>query len=190
MALITFPDIPLQEFRIDVVMPNVIRHSSIYTAKEQIFSRGNMYYQGRIGWSRRSVFDREDEVLKIEAFFAECSGPVNTFKVPVPGDQTDRFDNSNALVISAVTTNGTFDSEFTATAGLKVGDWVNFGDRLHKIVVANNTSYKVVPGILNAETSMAWHSPMLLARLNVDTVDLIRQGRWAGPWTEEITEVL
>ena len=189
MALITFPDVPLQEFNIEIVVPNVVRHSSVYTAKEQIHSRGNLFFAGRIGWARRNL-DRIEEVSKIEAFLTECYGPVNEFKIPIPNDQTSRLNTSTALVISSVTTNGTFDSEFTATAGLQLGDWVNFGDRLHRIVKANATSYKVVPGILDEETSMVWHAPKLRARLSVEVVDLNRFGSWSGPWTLDVQEVL
>ena len=189
MSLIAFPDVPLQEFRIDITTPNVIHHDSVFTAKENIFSRGNLYFAGRIGWARRHQ-DRIDEISKIEAFLTECYGPVNTFKIPIPRDQTGRFDGSADLTISAVTTNGTFDSEFTATAGLLLGDWVNFGDRLHKIVKVDGTSYKVVPGILEEETTMKWHSPIMLARITQDKTDLARTGGWAGPWQIPVREAL
>ena len=186
---IDFPSIQLQEFRIDVTVPNVIRHSSIYTAKEQIYSRGLLHFRGRIGWARRDL-SRMEEIMAIESFLTECYGPLNTFDVPVPYDQTKRFDTAAALTISAVTTNGTFDSEFTATAGLKAGDYCNFGTRLHRIVKADTTSYKCVPGITNEETSLKWHSPVLRARLSVENYDFIRQGYYAGPWQLEIQEVL
>ena len=189
MSEIKFPIVKLQEFRLDVQIPNVIRHNSIYNPKEQIFSRGNMYFAGRIGWARRFL-DKIDEIKAIEAFLSECYGPVNTFKVPVPYDQTERFDGNTGLTISSVTTNGTFDSEFTATAGLQVGDYCNFGDRLHKIVLVDDTSYKVVPGIQNEETVLKWHSPFLNARLSQDSIDLPRSGYSAGPWQLEIQEVL
>ena len=189
MSEIKFPTVKLQEFRLDVQIPNVIRHSSIYSAKEQVFSRGNMFFAGRIGWARRFM-DKEDEIKAIEAFLAACYGAVNTFKVPVPYDQTERFAGDTGLTISAVTTDGTFDSEFTATAGLKAGDYCNFGDRLHKIVEADDTSYKVVPGIMNSETVLKWHSPVLHARLATDSIDLPRSGHSAGPWQLEIQEVL
>ena len=189
MTAITFPSVPLQEFRIDVQVPNVIRHSSIYVANELIHSRGNMFFAGRIGWARRDL-SRMDEIKAIESFLTECYGPVNTFKIPVPYDQTDRFDDATALTISAVTTDGTFSSEFTATAGLKLGDWCNFDDRLHKIVKADGTSYKVVPGILGEETILKWHSPYLNARLANATADLQRDGYYAGPWQLEVREVV
>ena len=189
MSAIEFPNVPLQEFRLDIQVPNVIRHNSIYVNKEQIFSRGNMFFAGRIGWARRAL-DRIEEVSKIEAFLAACYGPVNTFKVPVPRDQTERISTSGNLTISAVTTNGTFESEFTATAGLQVGDWVNFGTRLHKIVFANDTSYKVTPGILDEETTLRWENVTLNARLSQDSIDLPRAGYYAGPWQLQIQEVL
>ena len=188
MAEIAFPDVKLQEFRIDVQVPNVIRHNSIYTAKEQIFSRGNLFFAGRIGWARRSL-DRLEEISKIEAFLTATYGPVNTFKVPVPRDQSDRFDTSGNLTISAVTTTGTFESEFTATAGLMVGDWVNFGNRLHKITFADDDNYKVVPGILDDETTLVWENVRLNARLSQDSIDMARAGYFAGPWQLQIQEV-
>ena len=187
MTAIVFPNVKLQEFRINVQVPNVIRHNSIYTAKEQIFSRGNMYFAGRIGWARRGL-DRQDEAAVIEAFIAECYGPVNTFKVPIPRDQSSRFDSSGTLTISAVTTD-LFHSEFTATAGLFVGDWVNFGDRLHKITEAKDTSYKCVPGIIGEETTLIWENVKLNARLSQDSVDLPHTGHFAGPWQLQIQEV-
>ena len=189
MTAISFPSVPLQEFRINVQVPNVIRHTSIYTANELIHSRGNMFFAGRIGWARRDL-SRSAEIKAIEAFLAECYGPVNTFKVPIPYDQTGRYDDDTALTISGITTDGTFSSEFSATAGLMVGDWCNFGDRLHKIVKADGTSYKVVPGILNENTILKWHSPVLNARLAQETADLPREGYYAGPWQMEITEVV
>ena len=189
MSLINFPNVPLQEFRIDVVVPNVIRHSSIYTAKELIHSRGNMHYAGRIGWARRHL-DRIDEISAIEAFLAHCYGPVNEFNVPVPRDQTKRFTDPADLTISAVTTTGTFHSEFTATAGLQAGDWCNFGTRLHKIVAVNGTSYTVVPGILDDETTMQWHTPTLRARVTDEVAGMPRVGGSAGPWSLDVKEIL
>ena len=192
MTEIAFPTVPLQEFRLTPVTPNVIRHNSIYTAKEQIFSRGNLYFRGRIGWARRAL-DRFEEVSEIEAFITECYGPLRTFKVPIPRDQTERFgdaDDAAAITISAVTTDGTFESSFSATKGLLRGDYVNFGDRLHKIVSAVDTAYKCVPGILGSETSMKWHSPYLHARATQDSLDLPREGVYSGPWRIEIQEVL
>ena len=190
MAEIVFPDVKLQEFRLDVQVPNVIRHNSVYTAKEQIFSRGNMFFAGRIGWARRGIGDRGAEVSAIEAFLTACYGPVNTFKVPVPRDQSGRFDSAGNLTISSVSTTGTFDSEFTATAGLLVGDWVNFGTRLHKITFADDTSYKCVPGIIGEETSLKWDGVTLNARLSQDSIDLPRAGYYAGPWQLQIQEVI
>ena len=189
MTEIVFPNVKLQEFRIDVQVPNVIRHSSIYTAKEQIFSRGNMYFAGRIGWARRAL-DRMNEISLIEAFLTATYGPVNTFKVPVPRDQSDRYETSGNLTISSVTTTGTFESEFTATAGLLVGDWVNFGTRLHKITSAKNTTYKCVPGILDDETTLRWEGVTMNARLSQDSIDLARSGHFAGPWQLQIQEVI
>ena len=189
MSEIAFPSVPLQEFRIDVQVPNVIRHNSIYTSKEQIFSRGNMFFAGRIGWARRFL-DRQAEISEIEAFLTRCYGPVNTFKIPVPRDQSGRFDTSGNLTISAVTTTGTFESEFTATAGLLVGDWVNFGTRLHKIVNVDGTTYKCMPGILNDETTLVWENVTLNARLSQDSVDLPRTGGAGGPYQVQVQEVL
>ena len=190
MALVTFANVPLQEFKIEIVVPNVIRHSSAYTSKELIHSRGNAYFAGRIGWARRGL-DRIDEVSAIEAFLAECYGPVNEFEIPVPRDQSDRFDQPTALAISSVTTTGTFDSVFTATKGLRVGDWVNFGTRLHKIVSAVDTSYKVIPGIVGEEVSMKWAAPTLRARLREETYDISpRTGYYAGPWVIDVQEIL
>ena len=189
MSEIVFPTVPLQEFRIDIQVPNVIRHNSIYTAKEQIFSRGNLYFAGRIGWARKGV-DRPDEVSQIEAFLAATYGPVNTFKIPVPRDQSERFETSGNIQISSVTTTGTFESSFTATKGLIVGDWVNFGSRLHKIVKADDTDYKVVPGILNSETTLVWENVKLHARLSQDSIDLPKSGHFSGPWQLDIQEVI
>ena len=189
MAQITFPSVLLQEFRIDIQIPNVIRHNSIYTAKEQIFSRGNLFFAGRIGWARRDL-SRIEEISDIEAFLISCYGPVNTFKIPVPRDQSDRFETSGNIQISSVTTDGTFESEFKSTKGLLVGDWVNFGTRLHKITYADDTDYKCVPGILNDETTLVWENVTLNARLSQDSVDLPRAGYFAGPWQVEVQEVL
>ena len=189
MSLIDFPTVKLQEFNIEVQVPDVIQHSSIFTANELIHSRGNMYFGGRIGWAQR-FFDRLEEIKIIEAFVVAVYGPVNTFKLPIPYDQSDRFDDATALTISAVTTNGTFESEFTATAGLKVGDWCNFGDRLHKIVEADGTSYKVVPGILNEDTTLKWHAPVLLARAVQTSIAMPRSGGRAGPWQIDVKEVV
>ena len=189
MAEIVFPTVPLQEFRIDIEVPNVIRHNSIYTAKEQIFSRGNMFFAGRIGWARRGL-DRQEEVAAIEAFLTSCYGPVNTFKIPVPRDQSERFDTSGNITISSVTTTGTFESEFTATKGLILGDYVNFGSRLHRIVFADDTDYKVVPGILGGETTLVWENVKLHARLSQDSIGLPLSGHFSGPWQMDIQEVI
>ena len=189
MSEIKFPTVQLQEFRLDFQVPNVIRHNSIYNSKEQIFSRGNMFFAGRIGWARRFL-DKEEEIKEIEAFLSACYGPVNTFKIPIPYDQSERFEDATALSINAVTTSGTFESEFSAKKGLLVGDYCNFGDRLHKITFADDTDYKCVPGILNEETTLKWHSPYLNARLSQDSIDLPRSGYAAGPWRLEIQEVL
>ena len=189
MAQITFPSVPLQEFRLDIQVPNVIRHNSVYVAKEQIFSRGNMFFSGRIGWARRDL-SRIDEISDIEAFFVSCYGPVNTFKIPVPRDQSERFETSGNIQISGVTTDGTFESEFTAKKGLLVGDWVNFGARLHKITYADDDSYKCTPGIIGSETTLVWEGVTLNARLSQDSVDLPRGGYFAGPWQVEVQEAL
>ena len=190
MSTINFPSVPLQEFQLEVQVPNVIRHSSIYTAKEQIFSRGNMFFAGRIGWAARNIVDRQSEVIAIETFLTECYGPVNDFLINLPVDQSERFKNTSDLAISSVTTTK-FQSEFTATAGLLVGDWVNIGTRLHRIVYVDTTTYRVVPAITDSDLSkISWVKPRMKARLAQDVVQLQRIGTLSGPYQVQVIEVL
>ena len=190
MSTIDFPNVPLQEFNIDIQVPNVIRHNSIYTGKEQIFSRGNMFFTGVIGWAARNILDRESEIIAIETFLTACYGPVNDFLIPIPRDQTGRFDNTADLTISSVTTDR-FESEFTATAGLLVGDWVNFGTRLHRITFTDLGTYRVVPAITDSSISkMSWVKPRMKARLAQDAIQFQRIGTLSGPYQVQVIEVL
>ena len=190
MSTIDFPTVKLQEFEIDIQIPNVIRHSSIYTAKEQIFSRGNMFFSGLIGWSARYVNDRQSDIDEIETFLLSCYGPVNDFLIPIPRDQSDRFDNTNDLTMSSISTDR-FISEFSATAGLTVGDWINIGTRLHRITSADSGTYHIVPGIVDSTaTKLSWVNPRLKARLAQDVVPTPRIGKLAGPWSVQVIEVV
>ena len=190
MSTIDFPTVPLQEFQIDVQVPNVIRHNSIYTSKEQIFSRGNMFFSGQIGWAARRIFDRESEIIEIETFLTACYGPVNDFLIPIPRDQSERFNNTSDLTISSVTTTK-FQSEFNATVGLLVGDWVNVGTRLHRIIFADTGTYRIVPAITDpTATKMSWVKPRFKARLAQDSVEFLRLGTLAGPYSVQVIEVL
>ena len=190
MSTIDFPNVPLQEFQIDIQIPNVIRHSSIYTSKEQIFSRGNMFFSGRIGWAARNIVDRQSEVIAIETFLTECYGPVNDFLIDIPVDQSGRFQRTSDLTIGSVTTTR-FESEFAATVGLLVGDWVNIGTRIHRIVFADTGTYRVVPAITDPLlTKMSWVKPRMKARLAQDSIQLQRIGTLAGPYQVQVIEVL
>ena len=190
MPEISFPSVPLQEFSIQVIVPNVIRHSSIYAAKEQIHARGTMRFAGSISWARRSIMDREAEIAEIEAFVAGCYGPVNTFDVPIPYDQSDRMTSAADLTISGLMSTA-FQSTFAATKGLREGDYFNVGTRLHKITaVAMDTKYTAVPALPSDATTIAWATPKLRARLAQDSADSPRAGPWAGPWRLSVTEAL
>ena len=190
MSTIDFPTVKLQEFNIEAQVPNVIRHSSIYSAKEQIFSRGNMLFAGRIGWAARYVDDRQSDIDEIETFLLGCYGPVNDFFIPIPRDQSERFDNKSGLAMSSIDTDR-FISKFTATAGLMVGDWVNVGTRLHRITLADSGTYNIVPGIVDAtDTTLSWVAPKLKARLAQDSAPKRRTGKLAGPWSVQIVEVV
>ena len=190
MSTIDFPNVKLSEFQIDVQVPNVIRHNSIYTAKEQIFSRGNMFFAGQIGWAARYVSDRESEVVEIETFLTACYGPVNDFLIPIPWDQSERLSSTSDLTISNVTTTR-FQSEFNATVGLLAGDWVNIGTRLHRIIFADSGTYRVVPAITDSLLKkMSWVRPRLKARLAQDSVEFLRLGTLAGPYSVQVIEVL
>ena len=190
MSTIDFPSVKLQEFAIDIQVPNVIRHNSIYTANEQIFSRGNMFFSGRIAWAARYVTDSQSAIDEIETFLLSCYGPVNDFLIDLPRDQSERLDNTADLAISSVTTTR-FESEFTASAGLKVGDWVNVGTRLHRIKFADSGTYRIVPGLVDEDASkISWVNPKLKARLAQDNVPTPRLGTLAGPWSVQIIEVV
>ena len=190
MSTIDFPTIKLQEFQLEVQVPNVIRHNSIYTSKEQIFARGNMFFTGRIGWAARYVTDRQSDIDAIETFLLGCYGPVNDFLIPIPRDQSDRFDNTNDLTMSSISTDQ-FISEFTATAGLMVGDWVNIGTRLHRITFADSGTYHILPSIVDSTaTKLSWVNPRLKARLAQDSVPTPRAGTLAGPWAVQVIEVV
>ena len=190
MAEILFPTVKLQTFEIRPLAQSITRHSSIYTGVEQIHSRGIMLMQGTIGWARRNIADRAADIAAIEAFLTRVYGGVQTFKIPVPVDQTGRFSASTALTISAASS-GLFETQFTARAGIRVGDWVNFGDRLHKVVsVTGNTTYRVTPAIIDTSEAMAWHSPTLYARSAQQDVSLPAGGSWRGPWELSVQEVV
>ena len=190
MTTIAFPSVKLNEFNINLQVPNVIRHNSIYTSKEQIFSRGNMFFAGTIGWAARYIFDKQDDIDAIETFLTACYGPVNDFKIPIPRDQTERLNNTSDLAITSVNTTR-FESEFTATVGLLVGDWVNIGTRLHRITFADSGTYNVVPAITDATLSqMSWAKPTLKARLAQDVMQFPRVGPLVGPYQVQVIEVL
>ena len=197
MAEILFPKVKLQTFEIRPFAQSIIRHSSIFTGTEQIHSRGIMLMQGTIGWARRNIADRAADIAAIEAFLTRVYGGVQTFKIPVPVDQKSRLSDVNSnnasvadLPISSATSD-LFETQFTAAAGILVGDWVNFGDRLHKVVsVTGNTTYQVTPAITDTTESMAWHSPALYARAAQQDVGLPAGGSWRGPWELSVQEVI
>ena len=189
MSTIDFPTVPLQEFQIELQVPNVIRHTSIYTAKEQIFARGNMFHAGRIGWAARNIFDRESEITAIETFLTALYGPVNDFLIPIPRDQSKRLETTSDLQMTSITSTR-FASEFTATAGLLVGDWVNISSRLHRITFASAGTYHITPAITDEDaTTMSWVKPRLKARLAQDAIQLPRSGALAGPYSVQVIEV-
>ena len=189
MAEILFPKVKLQTFEIRPLAQSIIRHSSIFTGTEQIHSRGIMLMQGTIGWARRNIADRAADIAAIEAFLTRAYGGAMTFKVPVPVDQTTRLVDTAALSIGSPVSD-LFETEFNATAGLLVGDWVNCAGRLHKIVEVSATTYKVTPAIVDTTEGLDWYAPTLRARITQQDVALPAAGSWRGPWEVSIQEVV
>ena len=197
MAEIAFPSITLAQFAIEPVAESIIKHSSPFTGSSQIYSRGIMRMTGVIAWPRKNTGQHQAGISEIEAFLTRVYGGVMTFKIPVPGDQTRRLldvDKTNmshaALAISSVTSD-LFETEFTAAKGILVGDWVNFGDRLHKVVaVTGDTTYRVTPAVADATEPMVWRNPVLNARAADSSVSLPAVGTWRGPWQLSIEEVI
>ena len=188
MAEIPFPTIKLNQFDIEPTAESIIQHRSPFTGSTQIHSRGIMLMRGVVGWGQKNIGDSLPKIREIEAFLTRCYGGVNTFKIPIPYDQKDRFDSSNSLTISAATSD-LFETQFTATAGILLGDWVNFGDRLHKIVSVSGTTYRVTPAIADTTEKLVWHSPYLNARLVQTSVVLPATATWRGPWEISVEEV-
>jgi len=189
MAQIDFPDVPMARFDIQANVPNVIRHSSIYGSSEQVFARATLSFSGHIIWPRYAYGQHPEYIAEITAFLARCYGPVNTFDVPLPGNQQKRFSDTTALTIANLASD-TFESSFTATEGLLAGDYVNFSHRLHQITFADKGNYKCVPAVKKGETEMAWHSPKMRCRLAQSSVEQKREGVWAGPYEIEVVEAV
>ena len=194
MAEIDFPSVKLNQFSLRPTAPNIIRHSSVFAAKEQVHSRGNMFFLGTLTWARRNIATHLEDMVAIETFLTRAYGPVNTFKVPVPRDQEKRYVSEEVeltgdMNISGLT-NGVFESTFNGTVGLLVGDYFNAGSRLHVIVAATGAAYTAAPALVGAPTRISWSAPKLNARMATDSLDLPRTGGWGGPWTFDVQEVL
>ena len=189
MPEIDFPSVKLNQFSLRPTAPNIIRHTSVFAAKEQIHSRGNMYFLGVMAWARRNMATHLADIVEIESFITRAYGPVNTFRIPVPRDQSERGNLTGDMNISSLVS-GIFSSTFNGTAGLQVGDYFNAANRLHIITGANQAAYEATPALVGSPTTISWSAPKLNARFSGDSLELPRTGGWGGPWTLDVQEVL
>lgn len=196
MPEVAFCTVPINDFNLRFVSTGVIRHRSQYSSKETTHIRGTGYWEATIQWARRNISDRRADITAIETFINSLAGAANVTRIPLYGDQSERFDITTVDITNL--TLGTVGMEFDTAPELLSGDYFNVENRLHTITRLNATDsiggvrvggrYTAIPSADVRFNTVVIKTPKLLARSAEDAIDMPRRGSWAGPWTLTMIE--
>jgi len=203
MANITFPTASTMSVDISLEWPSQSHFLSIYTGDRQIISRGVGLWTGQIVWALRGRTDGAADIRSIEAFLIQLDGAANTFDVPMPVDQSDRFTRGTDLRCTAVTRTGsTMRLTCNRQSGLLTGDFITIENRLFQLASDLAGGEMLVSPYRPIDVTVAddsgatigaavnWSSPTMRARrTDSGAVNNLKNVDWAGPWTLQIVGI-
>ena len=208
MANIAFPNVSLESIDFALDYPGQTVHASIYTGARQVIDRGIGVWEGSFTWPALGRADAPDDIAAIETFLNQLSGAANTFDIPLPVNQADRFNLSPAanpetyLTISSNAPAGAQALvQLNRADGLRIGDYITIDNKLFQFTSplarqrANIVPYRRLPTTHEVTTTIhptlpvIWAQPYLRARrTSSEPVSNNKDIDWAGPWTVEFTQ--
>ena len=201
MANISFPAAGLMSMDISLEWPGQSIHESLYTGDRQVITRGVGMWTGRVIWDVRSRTTQDAEIRQINAFLHQLEGAANTFDVPLPDSQSDRYPDGTELTVSAfVRTGSTMRLTCNQQEGLAAGDYIVIDNFLFQLVTSLIggsmlvSPYRPITLIDDAgqpaPATARWLNPYLRARRTSSTaVSNNIDVDWAGPWSVDIVGV-
>ena len=134
MANINFPAVSMMSVDLSLEWPGQAIHLGLYSSERHVITRGVGLWRGQIIWDTRGRADNDAEIRAIEAFLIQLEGAANTFDVPMPVDQSDRFADGTDLRITAILQTGsTMRLTCNQMTGLRTGDYVTIENRLFQL---------------------------------------------------------
>lgn len=212
MATIAFPTASLASLDFALRWPGQTIHESIYTGARQVIHRGIGVWEGTLTWPALSRTDGDADIRAIESFLNQLAGAVNTFDIPIPVNQRNRFDAiaggriSNPftyLTISRYSRTGAQAlARFNRVGGLLAGDYITIENKLFQLTStlaafqANMTPHRELttesttdPSTIRPALPVNWSQPFLRARrTSSEPISSNRDSDWAGPWEVQFTQ--
>ena len=204
MANITFPAAGMMSVDISLDWPSQSNFLSIYTGDRQVITRGVGLWTGQIMWDARGRANHDSDIRDIEVFLHQLEGAANTFDIPMPVDQSDRFvdGNTDLRVDTAVRTGSTMRLTCNQQEGLTVGDYITIENRLFQLVSNLSNGVMQVSPYRPIDVTVAddagtvigaavnWSAPTMRARrTDSGEVNNFKDIDWAGPWTLQVVGV-
>lgn len=172
MTHLAYPsDLSPSSWTISLNVPGARVYKSAYTGAQNVLSRGIATWSGAATYGPFSVLEDADLINALRGFLASIVDPGNTFDLPIPGlDQDDRF--SGDVEVSAKATVGTIaeltlDTSASANAGIKIGDYIQIGERVYSAITNQvGAVVQVTPSDIDAALPEAieYAAPTLTAR--------------------------
>lgn len=205
MANIAFPpNAGLESLDISLEWPGQSVFTALYTGDRHVYSRGVGLWVGQMTWASRGRADGAADIREIQVFLHQLEGAANTFDIPIPEDQSDRFTEGTSLLATAVQRTGsTMRVTCNRQSGLNAADYVTIDHQLFQLVSSLTAGVMVVSPYRpidvtftdsatppNTGAVVEWANPYLRARkTDANSVSNLKNRDWAGPWTVSIVGV-
>jgi len=173
MAHVAFPNVGISQFNIGLRFPSQSVFRSYYEEAIQVKTAGVGVWTGSFDWAERSRSQGESDIRQIEAFLSQIEGAANTFDIPMPVEQGDRFPDGTDLRISAVVRVG---SSIRVTcnqvSGIVIGDYITI----------DNYLFQAGSSLLGGSMLLAPYRPIDITVTNDDGDVIGAQAEWAAPY--------
>jgi len=200
VANIAFPAVSLSSVDCELSWPAQARHESIYTGSVLAVSRGIGRWTGSFVFPLMARQQQADDILAVDAFFANLNGVVNTFDLPfdaIANAQRDAFPDGTDLRLMAIERTGsTMRATMNQASGLVVGNRVTINGYLFTLVTSlAGGSCMLSPhrplAIPDGGLAVNWRSPTLRARLTESRSPAVqRTADWVGPYSARFQDAL
>jgi len=208
VANILWPDVQIATLDLSLRYPGQTVHESIYTGDRQVIARGIGVWEGTLSWPQLGRVDNATEIRAIETFLHQLSGAANTFDIPLPAGQEDRFDlvpnadpDAYMTILTATPTGDQLLARFNRQDGLLLGDYVTIDNKLFQCTsLHGGTNVNLTPLRQISTTSavttnivpqlpVIWSQPFLRARRTESTpLSIPKDVDWWGPVTLAFTQ--